>query len=264
MRRSYFLCLLGLHRSVAARQSNFVRKAQSQILIAAALLSAWAIPFSSASGAAEPQVVRGHVPKITRKLSPEGRLDANYHMQLAIGLPLRNREQLTNLLEDIYNPSSPNFRHFLKADEFAASFGPSAEDYQSVLDFAKAHNLKVTHTHPNRTLVDVSGSVGDIENAFHIHMQTFKHPKENRIFFAPDAEPSLDLSTPVLVISGLDNYVKPRPLIHPSVRPGIQPAIQPMGGGGGGGGGSGGGPFDGFDYLDAYCPGVVQDGAGQS
>ena len=195
-------------------------------LIATALLAAPAVSFASASVTAQPQILSGHVPRITKGLSPRSRLDASYDMKVAIGLPLRNRERLTTLLEDIYNSSSPNFRHFLKSEEFAASFGPSAEDYQSVMDFAKAHRLSVTQTHSNRTLVDVSGSVADIEKAFNIHMQRFKHPKENRDFFAPDVEPSLELKTPVLAISGLDNYVKPRPRIHvsstssrPSVRP---------------------------------------------
>ena len=209
---------------------------------------------------AQPQVLSGHVPRITKGLSPLGRLDASYHMEVAIGLPLRNREQLTNLLEDIYNPSSPNFRHFLKADEFAASFGPSTENYQSVIDFAKAYHLTVTHTHSNRTLVDVSGSVADIEKAFHIHMQTFKHPKENRNFFAPDVEPSLDLKTPVLAISGLDNYVKPRPRIHVSGTF-SRPSVRPWGGGGGGGNT---GPFEGYDFRNAYAADVSQDGTGQS
>jgi hypothetical protein len=209
----------------------------------------------------QPQVIHGHVPRITRELSPVGRLVGNYQMEVAIGLPLRNREQLTNLLEDIYDPSSPNFRHFLKPDKFAASFAPSVEDYQSVIDFAKAHHLKVTRTHSNRTLVHVTGSVKNIEDAFHVHLQTFRHPKENRNFFAPDAEPSVDLQTPVLAISGLDNYKRPRPMVHPAVRP--------LGGGsGGGGGGSGGsgdsGSYMGYDFLDAYLPGVSLMGEGQS
>lgn len=217
----------------------------------------------SVSAPAAPQVAHGHVPKITKKLSPLGRLNGNQRLQVAIGLPLRNREQLTNLLEDVYNPASPNFRHFLTADEFAASFGPSADDYQSVIDFAKAHHLKIDHTHRNRTLVDVSGSVGDIEKAFHVHMQRFKHPKENREFFAPDADPSVDLNTPVLAISGLDNYVKPTPQLQ---KLGAQPLIRPWGGGGGGGGGSGTytGPYEGYMFRDAYVPDLVQEGQGQS
>ena len=221
------------------------------------------VSFATTTPPVQPQVVHSHVPKITKKLSPEGRLDGNSRMKVAIGLPLRNREQLTNLLADIYNPSSPNFRHFLKPDEFAASFAPSVEDYQSVIDFAKAHHLTVTHTHPNRTLVHVTGSVKDIEDAFHVHMQKFKHPKEDRNFFAPDAEPSMDLKTPVLAISGLDNYVTPRPRIRPTISPKIRPLAGPGGGGGGGGGGNTG-PFEGYDFRAAYVPDLVQDGSGQS
>lgn len=212
---------------------------------------------------AQRQVLHGHVPKITRRLSTTGRLDANRQMEIAIGLPLRNREQLTNLLEDIYDPASPNFRHFLKTEEFTATFAPSAEDYQSVIDFAKSHGLTVTHTHTNRTMVHVKGSVRDIENALHVRLQTFKHPKEDRNFFAPDAEPSLDLQTPVLAISGLDSYVRPHPMIHAASKSLIN--TRPMGGGGGGGGGGGyTGPFEGFDFRDAYASGVSQDGTGQT
>src|SRR5579862_8566322 len=234
-------------------------------LIAAALLATPAVSFAEASMTVQRQVLSGHVPRITKSLSSRGRLDASYSMKVAIGLPLRNRGQLTNLLEDIYNPSSPNFRHFLKADEFAASFGPSGEDYQSVIDFAKAHHLVVTRTHSNRTLVDISGSVADMEKAFNIHLQTFKHPTEDRIFFAPDVEPSLDLKTPVLTIGGLNSYVKPRPRIH-VWGTSSGPRVRPWGGGGGGGGGSGSntGPFEGYDFRNAYAPNVSQDGTGQS
>jgi subtilase family serine protease len=265
MSRSIYRCVPGLNRIFAVRQSNLARKVKAQIFFAAALLWASAVLSATVSGAAPAQVLNGHVPKITGKLSALGRLDANSRLELAIGLPLRNQGQLTNLLEDIYNPSSPNFRHFLKPEEFAAAFAPSVEDYQSVIDFAKSQHLTVTHTHPNRTLVQVSGSVKDIENAFHVHLQTFKHPKENRIFFAPDVEPSLDLKTPVLAISGLDNYAEPRPLLHP-VNTSLT-RVRPMGGGGSGGGGGGGsntGPFEGYDFRDAYAPGVSLDGAGQS
>ena len=246
------------------RQSGFARKVKLQVFLAAALLLAPAVLLAVVVPGGGRQVLRGgHVPKITRRLSPIGRLNANDHMDVTIGLPLRHPEQLTNLLEDIYNPSSPNFRHFLKPDEFAASFAPSAEDYQSVIDFAKANHLKVVLTQPNRTLVHVRGSVADIENAFHVHIQIFKHPKENRNFFAPDAEPSLDLKTPVLAISGLDNYVKPRPHIHLA---NASPKIRPLAGPGGGGGSGGAGPYQGYAFRSAYLPNLKddQDGAGQS
>jgi len=255
-----------LNHCFAAWQSGFARKFRTHTVIAAALLAAPAVLPAPVSVAVQRQVVSGQVPKITQRLSSLGRLDSNYHLELAIGLPLRNREQLTNLLENIYDPSSPNFHGYLTPDQFAASFGPSREDYQKVIAFAKSNGLVVKRTHPNRTLLDVSGTVADIEKVFHVHLLAYKHPVAARTFFAPDVEPSLDFDTPVLAISGLDNYVKPLPYMHPSGTS-FSPMVRPLGGGGGGGGGSGGrntGPFEGSDFRDAYAPGVSLDGTGQT
>jgi subtilase family serine protease len=217
---------------------------------------------SSLPTSAAQQVLKGHVPPTTKRLTPISRLDSGTRLSLAIGLPLRNREELTNLLQELYQPGNANFRHYLTPDQFTSRFGPSREDYQKVIDFVKSHGLIVRGTHPNRTLLDVAGSVGDIEKAFHIHMRVYKHPVEARTFFAADVEPSLDLNTPVLAISGLDNYVRPHPHIHPSgTSP--QPMVRPLGGGGGGGGNNTG-PFEGYDFRDAYAPGVSLDGTGQS
>jgi hypothetical protein len=214
---------------------------------------------------ASPQVLHGHVPPLTRLLAPVGRLDGAAQLHLTIGLPLQNRGKLTNLLAELYQPSSSNYRHFLTADEFTATFGPSQGDYQAVIDFAKSHGLHISGTHANRTLVDVNGSVADIEKAFHLHMQVYQHPDEARTIFAPDVEPSLDLATPVLMISGLDNSAEPRPRLHSSGAP-ARSNIRPLGGGGGGGGNGGGntGPFEGYDFRNAYAAGVAQDGTGQS
>jgi hypothetical protein len=217
---------------------------------------------------AEPQVLKGHVPPITKRLTSIGRLESSARLDLAIGLPLRNREKLTNLLEELYQPSNANFRHYLTADQFASSFGPSQADYQAVADFAKSHGLIVKGTQPNRTLLDVSGSVADIEKAFHIKMHVYQHPVEARTFFAPDVEPSVDLDTPVLAISGLDDYVRPRPQIRWQGGP-PQSAVRTLGGGGstGGGGltGSGsGGTYLGYDFRAAYGIPDSLTGAGQS
>jgi hypothetical protein len=231
----------------------------------ALIAACWMV--SSLPTPAAQQVLQGHVPAITKRLTPIRRLDSGTRLDLAIGLPLRNREELTNLLQELYQPVNANFRHYLTPDQFASSFGPSPEDYQKVIDFAKSHGLIVRGTHPNRTLLDVAGSVADIEKAFHIHLLVYQHPVEARTFFAPDVEPSLDLDTPVLAISGLDNYVRPRPQIHPSGTP-LLPAVRPLGGGGSGGGGSGGsgpgGTYFGYDFRSAYAAGVSLMGTGQS
>jgi hypothetical protein len=207
---------------------------------------------ASSGRAADRQFVGGHLPQVLAKQQPISYLDPSGAMDVSIGLPLRNREGLTNLLQGIYQPGNPLYHHFLRPDEFTAQFGPSQEDYQSVIDFAQSNHLTVTKTHAGRTYLLVRGTVGDIEKAFHIRMGVYQHPTENRTFYAPDAQPSLDLQTPVLTISGLNNYTIPHPLLRKSLN------AQPQ---------TGSGPgqaYIGTDFRAAYVPGVSLDGTGQS
>ena len=209
--------------------------------------------------AAERQVLRGHAVKAVSEfnLAPVERLATSTNLDLAICLPLRNQDALTNLLQQQYEPTSPQYHHWLTPEEFAAQFGPTEQDYQAVIEFARANGFTITGTHPNRTLLDVRGSVANIERTFRVTLQVYRHPTESREFYAPDVEPSLDLMVPVLRIAGLDNFTMPRPL---SVQraPQIQPeSVTPDTGSGPGG------AYMGSDFRTAYAPGVPLDGTGQ-
>src|SRR5207302_6950627 len=135
-------------------------------------------------------------------------------LDLALGIPLRNQDTLRQLLQELYDPSSPQYRAYLTAQEFAESFGPSADDYQAVIAFAKSNGLVVRGLHANRMLLDVSATVADIEKAFHTTLSVYQHPTEPRTFYAPDTEPSVEGAVLILDISGLDNFRLPRPLLH--------------------------------------------------
>jgi subtilase family serine protease len=166
------------------------------------------------ASAAGLQILHGHVPRAVTdyKLTDIGRLPAATTLQLAIGLPLRNKADFDNFLKDLYTPGNPNFRKYLTPAQFTEKYGPTEQDYQALIEFAKTNGLTVTATHPNRKLLDISASVADIERVFHVTMRTYQHPTEARTFFAPDVEPSLDLSVPILAISGLDDYILPHHL----------------------------------------------------
>jgi len=162
--------------------------------------------------AAERQVLRNPVPQAIAKLHSIDRLEAASRLKLAISLPLRNQAGLSNFLQQVYDPTSPDFRHYLTPEQFTERFGPTRENYQAVIDFVKSQGLTVTGIHSNRALVDVSGTVTNIEQAFHVHLLVYNHPFESRTFYAPDVEPSVDTAVPILEVNGLDNYVLPRPL----------------------------------------------------
>jgi subtilase family serine protease len=196
-----------------------------------------------------------HVREVTAngQAKSVGRLPATQSMRLVLALPLRNQPALDDLLQKLYDPSSPSYRQFLTVEQFTAEFGPTQEDYNSVIHFAEANGLKVVGTSPNRLNVDVTGSVAAIEQAFHLTLGVYQHPTENRTFYAPDREPTPSLSVQLWHISGLDNYSIPHPAMHreqsakPSATTGSGPSAS----------------FLGSDMRAAYYGGSLT-GSGQS
>ncbi len=219
-------------------------------LFAAALLfSAAPVP------AADRLTVRNEGTVAAKPLPRTARLPAAKELRLAIGLPLRNRPVLTNLLHDLYSTTSTNFHQFLTPAQFTEQFGPAAADYQSVIQFATTNGLRVVKTSGNRAHLEVSGTVANVERAFHITLGSYRHPTEDREFYAPDVEPSVDAGVPVLYVQGLDDLVIMRPVGHHKTdgKGAGQPNI-----------GSGtNGLYLGSDFRNAYAPGVSLNGSGQ-
>jgi hypothetical protein len=196
-----------------------------------------------------PAVVSGKAPYV----SP---LPATQQMKLAIMLPLRNQAGLTSLIHDIYDPQSPRYRQYLSVQQFTDGFGATQADLDTVVRFAKANGLTVTRTTPNRMVIDVAAPVANIEKAFHVKMGIYRHPTENRTFFAPDREPSADLSVHLWRIEGLDDFSPPRPLLRHAPKSNTVRTEQT---------GSGpSGQFLGSDMRAAYYGGTALTGAGQT
>ncbi len=147
----------------------------------------------------------------TGQAAPVGRLSQNQVLQLDIVLPLRDPAGLKSFLADVYNPKSSNFRNFVTPAEFTARFGPTQEQYDEVLSFARTYGLEVVGGSRDGMEVQVKGTVGAIETAFHVSVNTYQHPTEGRIFFGADREPTPNLTFNLWHVSGLDNFSIPKP-----------------------------------------------------
>jgi subtilase family serine protease len=159
-------------------------------------------------------VTTRHVREVTQNgvAKPLGRLPVAQIMQLDIVLPLRDRAGLQSFLADLYSSTAPNYRHFLTPAEFTEKFGPTQSDYEAVVRYMQAHGLVVVGGSRDGMDVQVKGPVSAIESVFHVNLLTYQHPTENRTFYGPDREPTVDLPFSLWHISGLDNYSIPHPL----------------------------------------------------
>jgi hypothetical protein len=194
-----------------------------------------------------------------------GEVDDQKVFDLAIALPWRNPEQLKSFVSQVSDPNSQLFRHYLTSDQFTQTYGPDEASYQSVMDYLKSKGVNVTGTHSNRMLVDVRATKADIQNAFHVTIRNYQR-EDGSTFYGPDDEPSLDTDTPVLHISGLDNFIVPHPNyttvplpVAKTVTKGVfSKGITSFAGSGPDG------LLMGSDFRNAYAPGVGIYGAGQA
>ncbi len=199
--------------------------------------------------------LNGHVPSSVRRLTANGRLPGTNELRLAIGLPLRDAAGLDEFLRQLADPASPNYKKYLTPEQFAARFGPTESDYAAVEQFARTNGLRITATHVNRLLLDVAGPVAAVEKTFHITLQTYRHPREARDFFAPNTEPTVATSLPVVDIQGLSDYSLPHPNLVRKNLPSATPKF---------GSAADGYSYFGDDFRAAYVPGTTLNGAGQT
>lgn len=196
-----------------------------------------------------PEVANGTA-QYVGPMTPESRIN------FSLVLTLRNQDQLTSLLGRLYDPTSPDYHHFLSVSDFTERFAPTAADYQTVLAFAESNGFTVTSTPANRLVVPVTGTVAQINRAFHVTMGQYQHPTENRTFYSPDREPSLTLSVPIAHISGLNNFSLPRPHVTQPQETTAQPLVT---------NGSGpGGSYLASDMRTAYYGTGTLNGTGQA
>lgn len=192
-------------------------------------------------------VLKGQAPSV-------GRLSATQPMHFDIVLPVRDQAGLDDFLREVYDPSSPNYRRFLTVEQFTQMFGPSQEHWDALARFASANGFTVTGGSRDAMDLRLKGSVADIETAFHVTIGLYHDPIENRDFYAPDREPTIDLPFQLMHISGLDNYWVPRSALVRRPQ-GIQPAATT--------GSCPGASFCGSDMRAAYYEGKALTGKGQ-
>ena len=172
----------------------------------------FALPFSALSAFGQTQaVLTREVPSTAAQSN--GQLPADQIMNLDVVLPVRDQASLDALVKQIADPASPSYRQFLTVPEFTARFGPSQADYDALVQFLTSKGFTVVGGTHDSMDVAIKGPVSAVESAFNLKMLTYQHPTENRTYYAPDREPTVNLPFQLWHVSGLNNYSIPRPAL---------------------------------------------------
>ena len=89
------------------------------------------------------------------------------HMMLQLRRPAAQEQALQALIDQLHDPKSPNYHHWLTATEIGTRFGPAASDIATVTAWLGRRGFAVNLVYPNAMVIDFSGTAGQVRGAFH-------------------------------------------------------------------------------------------------
>lgn len=129
-------------------------------------------------------------------------------VEFDVYLPLRNAQQLDELLAQLHDPKSSRYQQWLQPAEFLQRFGPSATDLESASSAVKALGFTVLSS--NAHGVRVRGPAGTVAMAFNVAVQS--RTRNGRTRYAASSEMQLpgELAALNAQIIGLEATPEPR------------------------------------------------------
>jgi subtilase family serine protease len=120
------------------------------------------------------KVIADNTPRYVATAKNLGSEDSTKVIEVSIWLQLHDQSKFDALTASLYDSSSANYRHFLKPQEIAARFGPTAEEAKTVRQFFEDHKLTVVKTGSDNFYVRARGTVGEVEKAFHVQLNNYE------------------------------------------------------------------------------------------
>ena len=181
---------------------------------------------SNANPGSNGYVISSNTPGFIVHATDQGALDPTQTMAVTVWLKLHNTNQLDQLVQQQHTKGNGNYHKWIDQATFDATYAPTSQEANSFENFAQGHKLTLLTVSGDNAYVKVSGTVGDVEKAFHIQIDTYSD--NGQTYFANTSNPSINdpSGAHVDAITGLDNYDFQPDLAFPTTGEGGQ--AQPI------------------------------------
>jgi subtilase family serine protease len=125
-------------------------------------------------------------------------------IDVTIWLNPHNRREMDLLARELYDPSSPQYRHWLTRQQIEARFAPGADEAATVRQFLESHDLKVLLAGNDNFFVRARGTVAAVQKAFHVTLNDYQ--LHGAVVRANDRDPYVEGKAAPLIraVAGLD------------------------------------------------------------
>jgi hypothetical protein len=179
-------------------------------------------------------ILRGNIHPLVRRALDQGPAPSSLPMQRMMLVLKRSAEQesaLRALLDDQQTQGSPSYRHWLTPQQFGQQFGPADSDIAAAEAWLESHGFEVASVSNGRTVIEFSGTAGQVQEAFHDAIHGYQLNGEQR--WANAGEPSIPSALAPLVAGVVSLHNFPRRQLStvlktPPYAPAIQDQLSPL------------------------------------
>jgi subtilase family serine protease len=158
-------------------------------------------------------VLRGNVRPWARAEDDRGKVNDSLrldHITVIFRPSQGQQSNLTNLLQQLQNPSSSNYHKWLTPEQFGNEFGLTQNDLNQVVSWLENQGFVLDEVARSHMWVVFSGTAGQVEDAFHTEIH--RYVVHGKTYYANASDPVVPsaIAGVVLGFRGLDNY-RPKP-----------------------------------------------------
>ena len=113
-----------------------------------------------------------------------GSVDDDYamdHMLLQLRRPPEREQALQQFIDELHREGSPNFHHWITAQEFGERFGVAQQDLDTITRWLESHGLQVNVVYASGMVIDFSGTARQVRVAFHTEVHHIEVKGEKHI-----------------------------------------------------------------------------------
>ncbi len=137
------------------------------------------------------------------------------HMLFQLRRSPEQEAALKQTIDELQDPHSGKYHQWLTAEEMGTKFGPAQQDIETVSQWLSLHGFQVNTVHKNGLTIDVSGTAGQVREAFHTEIHKYVVNGKQHIANASDPQIPAALAPVVAGFVALHNFMPKSALIKP-------------------------------------------------
>ncbi|HTR60975.1 MAG TPA: protease pro-enzyme activation domain-containing protein, partial [Candidatus Binataceae bacterium] len=133
------------------------------------------------------------------------------HILLQLRRSPQMEQAFVKYLDELQEPGSPNYHHWLTASQIGANYGPESSDQAKIVAWLKSHGFTVNRVLPNGLVIDFSGTAGQVAAAFHTAIHRLRIRGKLHIANLSDPQIPAALAPAIVGVVSLNDF-RPHPL----------------------------------------------------